>query len=269
MAIDVVFPPETPVLEIRIALRHLSLHHLPADTFFGSTALFDDPDAMILEHVSPYCHRPFWPLCSEMLFVDAKRYLVVTEASEESWTTALNEVMSNDVEVAGMRLRWKPSKCGGRAFATPSRTPVALAAARRRGPGRSTLMDTIAVVAVQGELGHQDLNVMLILMRHVVSSTGLSLAAAVDAERPRAGEYIHLASRDPLAPPGRMRVFLNSLEEVRRLYAALHGQSVLVNGDFVAVTVANDAVALERASGNDPRASPQGAVAPSVVRGAP
>ena len=125
--------------------------------------------------------------------------------------------MNNDADVAGLKLRWKPSKCGGRTFATPSRTPVALAAARRRGNKSSTLMDTIADVAAHGKLGHEDAAVMHRVTQHVVEATGLRVAAAVDPERPKPGEYVHLASRDIAAPPGRARVFLHDLGEARRL----------------------------------------------------
>ena len=92
------------------------------------------------------------------------------------------------------------------------------------------------------------------LMVHAAGSTGLSLTAAADPDRPKAGEFVHLASRDESAPAGCLRVFLQDVEGVRRLYAALHGQAVRVNGDYIYVRVTNDAMTLEAASGKDPRA---------------
>ena len=112
----------------------------------------------------------------------------------------------------------------------------------------------IAGIVVKGDMGHQDAEVVARIMSHVCQATGLNITQAVDPENPKAGEYIHLATRDAAAPAGRMRVLLPGVDEVRRLYAALHGQALLVNGDYIAIAVENDLIRIDTASGNDPRA---------------
>ncbi len=62
-----------------------------------------------------------------------------------------------------------------------------------------------------------------------------------------------MAARDAVAPAGRLRVLLKDREEVRKVFVALHGQTVQVNNDYVGIEVQHDVMAIEVASGNDPR----------------
>ena len=90
-------------------------------------------------------------------------------------------------------------------------------------------------------------------MTHVCQATGLQLQETDYSRTPAAGEYIHLASQDADAPAGRLRVLLNSAEEVRRLYNALHGQTVQVGQDRVGITVTNDVLDSRGVPGNERR----------------
>ena len=91
----------------------------------------------------------------------------------------------------------------------------------------------MADVEIRGEVGKEDGQVMSLLMQHVISATGLQLQETDYGRAPRTGEYIHLATQHSSAPPGKLRVLLSSAEEVRRLYNALHGQTVQVGLDKV------------------------------------
>ena len=91
------------------------------------------------------------------------------------------------------------------------------------------------------------------VLAHAIGTTGLQLTeTAVDAT-PKPGEFYHLASRDEHAPPGRLRLLLRDAEEVRKLHAALHGQTVQVRSERVAIEVANSALARESLPGNGGR----------------
>ena len=65
---------------------------------------------------------------------------------------------------------------------------------------------------------------------------------AGNGNSPKLGEFVHLASVDPAAPPGRLRLFLRSEDEVRKFYAPLHGQTVQVGQDLVAIEISNDII---------------------------
>ena len=61
-----------------------------------------------------------------------------------------------------------------------------------------------------------------------------------DQRPPRQGEWIHLRARDASAPPGRIRVYFSSQDEVNRAFAPLHDQVTAVGADKIAITVHND-----------------------------
>eukprot|EP00959_Pyramimonas_sp_CCMP1952_P472480 9500105-Pyramimonas_sp.AAC.1 len=63
-------------------------------------------------------------------------------------------------------------------------------------------------------------------MAHACTATGISLTETDYSRDPREGEFVHLASKDPAAPPGRLRLLLPGAEAVRRIRAALHGQTI-------------------------------------------
>eukprot|EP00959_Pyramimonas_sp_CCMP1952_P116501 2434909-Pyramimonas_sp.AAC.1 len=94
-------------------------------------------------------------------------------------------------------------------------------------------------------------------MNHLVNVTGLNLTETVYARDPRAGEYVHLATQDAAAPPGRVRLLLSSAADVRRVYAALDGQTLQVGQDLIGIAVVNDAVEETRRPGNGRRGQPQ------------
>ena len=83
---------------------------------------------------------------------------------------------------------------------------------------------------------------MRLLMHHLIASTGLQIAETQYDRAPRVGEFIHLASQDASAPPGRMRVLLENAEAVRKVFAPLNGQMIQVGHDFVGIEVSNDVV---------------------------
>jgi len=110
-----------------------------------------------------------------------------------------------------------------------------------------------ADVTVQGEVGKEDGQVLAILMQHVTSNTGLSIQETDYSRAPRVGEYVHLASLDSTAQPGKLRVLLSSAEDVRRLYNALHGQTVQVGHDRVGIVVGSDLIDGRQVPGNELR----------------
>ena len=185
--------------------------------------------------------------------LSSRKALVYTEASVDSWTAAMDQVLTNDSGDSVARLKWRPSRNGGRTVASPTATTTALTATRRMGTRHATQLDYAATISLQGEAGKEDGEVLRQLMEHAVTATGLRLQPATSPESPQLGEYVHLASVDPSAPPGRMRVLLREEADVRRLRAALGGQSIQVGHDYVGVRVANDIIDATSAPGNGNR----------------
>ena len=109
-------------------------------------------------------------------------------------------------------------------------------------------------IVFRGELGNQDAKAIQMLMNHVMTQIGLELKDAGEAQSIRPGEYYPLRARDPLAPPGRVRALLRDREEVRRLYAGLHGQVIRVGNEQVLIEVQNDVHDAVGGPGNGPGA---------------
>jgi hypothetical protein len=109
-----------------------------------------------------------------------------------------------------------------------------------------------AEVQVNRELGPEDHNIMQKLMVHLVTNSPLNCTEAPADRAPRRGEWTHLRSRDAAAPPGRVRLYLSSQEEVERVYQALHGQVLGLGSDRIVIDVTND-VKDQPISGNSRR----------------
>ena len=105
-------------------------------------------------------------------------------------------------------------------------------------------------IVIKGELSTQDARVIAMLMDHVTSQLGVVLQEAAETHGLRLGEYFQLQARDVYAPPGRVRALLRDREEVRKLYAGLHGQIIRVGSDQVRVEILNDALNALQGTGN-------------------
>ena len=125
-----------------------------------------------------------------------------------------------------------------------------MAASRRQGRQVGSHLGPITEVSLLGEVGREGGVVIRLLMSHLASSVGLQLAETDYSRDARPGEYVHLASKDPAAEPGGVRLLLDSQEAVRRMYAGLHGQTLQVGGELVGIAVFNDAAEASRRPGN-------------------
>ena len=97
-------------------------------------------------------------------------------------------------------------------------------------------------MTVNGEVGHEDSAVLLRLMEHLATATGLALRPATNLGAPSVGGYYKASAVDSSARPGCVEVVLADIESVRKIYSALHGQSVKAGADILGVVVTNDAV---------------------------
>ena len=249
---QVLFQTGTAQLDQHLLMTLVRRTIAPPTTFLSNLDLAADDGALILETSGPSCVHHFWPLCTQLLALSATKMLLVSSASPETWTSKLDEVLMNDVTQAAQRLKWKPSRNGGRTIATPSATQVSLAATRRtRGhPNAASLSSRTVEVQALGELGREDAAVLRQLMTVTLATAGLSLAETPPDRGSRAGEFYHPASRGEGAPPGRIRALLRSEAELRLCTAALHGQVIKVGQDLVGIHVQNDLIQTEALAKN-------------------
>ena len=205
MCIDLLFPVDQTELTQLLQLRHLRRVGLPDSTFFGSKSMYGDQSSMILEVNSPLSAHHYWKLCTQMIAVSSSKILVHSNAAAEVWTETLDMVLAMDVHSAATKLKRKPSKNGGRPVASPSATSSVLAASKKTGDKPSSTLDYITDLAVRGEVGREDGEVLRLLIAHACTATGCTIKETDAGSNPKLGEYIHLAPCDPSAPPGRLR----------------------------------------------------------------
>ena len=205
---------------------------------------------MVLEVASTSGIPHYWALCSQLVPMSRSKLLLFSDATAETWTSVMDQVMKADGSETSVRLKWKASRNGGRTIATPSATATALAASRRLAGRAASHFDHLTDVMIKGEIGREDGAVMKLLMNHLAEATGLNLKETEYSRDPRPGEFVHLATKDASAPPGKMRLILSSAKDVRKVYSALHGQTVQVGQDLVGIEVGNDLVDGQGIPGN-------------------
>ena len=115
-----------------------------------------------------------------------------------------------------------------------------------------------------GEVGATEDEVLRLLMGHVSQHAGLQLTQAASPHAPREGEWVNMRCIDELAPAGRVRMYLRTLNDVDTVRQALHEQSISVGSDLITITVRSDLQDAAAASGNSGRG--RASVGPAPVR---
>ena len=256
MVVEFFFDGDISAMEQMLLMRQVRRSIASQHVFLANSTLYADADAKIVECNSPTSFFKVWPLCSQALFLSGGKMLIATEAEEGSWRPALDRLMQEEPEAAITRIRWKPSRHGGRPWLTPSATPTQLGASRRqKGASKDENVNRFFTdIQLGKDVGPEDAPVMRQLLTHLGASTPVVLQESPPSRAPRQGEWTHLRSRDASAAPGRARLYLASQDEVDRVYQALHGQIIQIGADRIFISVTNDATDMQR-PGNGRRAA--------------
>ena len=237
------FPPRTTPLELELLWRHLRRSVLPQGVFFGPLTMHEDPTTFICELTGTGAALHAWELSTNMVALTAEKVLLHTEAALETWQARLTSLMQQDPEAAIIRLKWRPSRHGGRPWAVPAATQVQLAAARRTSGGRkcqAAPLRNIAEIHVRGSTGYDAQGVYRQLMSHLSQTIGITLAESTTDMPAGPGHWRWLGADEPVTSPGRVRLYLGSDAEVQSVRLALHGRSIQVGMDRIAVQVTHD-----------------------------
>ena len=250
IAVVLYFPPSVPDLIVDRIMHSLRKDQLPGDALIADNSIYRDPGALVLTVGSMGGLTRYWQLATQMMAIGRNRFLVRTASAESTWTQVMTEVMKDTPAEVDATLRWKRSAGGGEIVAAPEATQVALAASRRRGARKASLLDHCAEVRVDGEVGREDAEVIRRLVMHAVSAAGINLREAANPEDPKRGEFRLPGARNPTARPGTAELFLRDEHEVLKVYHALDGQTVRVGGELIGITVTSDAVVARGAPGD-------------------
>ena len=235
--------PDTAEVDALLGLQYLRNHGLPPHTLYGNKALYADRSALLLQVTAAAAAVASWTLCEQMVVVSPTLALVKTDADPAMWRTHMDRALQEDPTVAALQLKFKASWEGGRTFVVPTATPAQMAATRRtRGkyPAETQPHHLATEVSICGATGYDPLQAVTVLMRVVAQKTGITLQNASLEDVAPAGTWRWLAATDPTAPPGRVRLQLASMEQVRAVHESVHNRSIEIGVDLVAIAVQND-----------------------------
>ena len=141
-----------------------------------------------------------------------------------------------------LKLKWRPSRNGGRPWATPDATAQQLGAARRLIKNKDGGVEDLTVnLDLAGSLGIQPKEVIRSLMQVVAQHSQLPLVESIEAtQNQAAAKWKWLAGEDPSLPPGRVRIFCEGLELVEALHLNIKGRAVQIGPDLVSIDLSND-----------------------------
>ena len=233
-------PPSVTEFSVQMLLVGLRRQPWPVPVFFASRSIYADPAAPLLELTDPAALSKVDGFCREALYLKPKLVTIRTDVRGDDWQQRLDEIWATDPAVAVTRLRWRPSRIGGRALAAPAaarervRAARQPAAARLENPGGGPCT---AELMTEGSLGYDPQAAVSAIMRVVRQQTGVDLTAAASAAQLLPGSWRRLAADDPTADPGRVRLYFKTMADGAAVRAAIQGRAVQVGDDLVALRV--------------------------------
>ena len=214
LRMDLYFPVGVPEVDSTLSMRYLRHSGVPQSTIYGARAMYADPTAFLTQTTAPTAALGAWTLCKEAVFVSPTNILLTTEATADAWRAHMDNTLNEDPTSATLKIAYKRSYNGGRTWATPSFTPGRLAATRRtkglttENPQPHHLATDIFV---RGPLGINPQHVITERIKIVNQHTGLNLPDASLHDETPSHTWRWLAATDPTAPPGRVRLQLDSM----------------------------------------------------------
>jgi len=117
------------------------------DVLLARKTLFGDKLALIGEMSAPSAVRDVVHLCSEIAFIDGKRFIARTDRSPEAWAERLHQQFLDSPEAVVIVVRPRPSR-GGRPWAS---SPLSKSHASAAAKGPRQLLATEQIIRVQLE----------------------------------------------------------------------------------------------------------------------
>jgi hypothetical protein len=241
-------PGAITALDMRMLIGNLRALHLDPAVVLGSDDLFGDNASLLAEFSEPSNGVEIYQLCEDAAFLSPSRMILRTMASPEIWESKVEHMFAENPSSFVSRVRWKPSRCGGRTFAQPAATGQQLGAARREAtrctavPGKPIQ----AMVQVRGPVGHDGGQVTSAIVE-CLRSQGVSLEMVSAVASLNANEWQTVVSYTSNSPTGTLRLAVMSEAEMRIVRDTLHERAIQLGSDLIAISVQDDAGALAQA----------------------
>jgi hypothetical protein len=248
--IEFVVPPSVAEFSMHMLLTGLRQHRWPMPGFLvAARTIYSDGAALLVELADSTALIQMAGLCREALYLSPKLATVTTDVAQAEWQRRVDEIWTEDPAAAVLRIKWRPSRMGGRTWVAPAAPAASIRAARA--PAAATLESAgigprTAELSASGSLGYDPGAVVQMIMGILRVQAGVDLAATASPEQLRPGTWRRIAEDDPTADPSRVRLYLRSAEEGERIKAALHERAVQVGADLITLRVETVSVTVPR-----------------------
>ena len=226
-------------LTARLHVTTLKSQQSLGRALIGSQSLLTDPSALLAEISSVQAATEIAPLCDEIVVVSSQLAILHTSCSKTLWEERLTELLQKSPDSSVDKLKWRPSRHGGRPWVKPITLDARAVRARALAAAREDKEAAMsAVVTIHGSLGAAPFALIQKVMDRIAESLGVILEPADPDNALRTYQWREF--RDAADEcTGAIKLTLSTPCEVQLLFARVRGAAVEVGGQQMFVEVQN------------------------------
>ena len=252
-------------LELKALVLHIRSSGLPTSTLVATTNIFRDVSAPIVELSAPQAAYRIVPLCDEAAYVTPRKLTVKTLAPTDRWEHLLVDAHRSDPDCFVSRIKWRPSRNGGRTIAQAEATSGQLAAqcreATRSRAQRGEQFPRMITVRPRRELGRNAREAIQGIVNHL-QRNGIALNEAGEGHALEDSQWRAVRGRsDQLV--GSMHIAIRDPDAAAQIVSMLHEKAIEVGQELVTIIAAEDRCTAQRSNnggrGGRPRTPPTSA----------
>ena len=230
-------------MESLLKWMHNALRDLQA--IVGTLSTMSSPTAMLLDCMAAAAGHEHGDLSWSSLVISPRLILIETRANTESWNSCLMAAWQRNPTTAGIKIRYRPSLHIKTPFAQVAATASSIAAVRARkghAPSNPTLRTPQTLRATLsmplGTCGPLE-QWLPAFMQKVASINNIPLQKTAAESGLDVYKWREILAYDG-SWTGKVLVQLATSDEVHKLHASLHGQSIEIQHHQAAISVDSD-----------------------------
>ena len=206
----------------------------------GSSRTFTEPSSLICEFDRVGSLLGATSLIEDVVVLSQSRALVLPKATSAMWEVFLTAQFQQKADQGITKLRWRPSRHGGRTWAKPLALDSQIAAKRARDRDSvrpdSQTPDPSGLIIIRGSLGAKPEELMEALLAAIGRSLNISLARGRPLLSLQTHEWAETRKGDG-SWSGQVRIQLATWQELQALKTLLDSSVIELDGEHRAVEV--------------------------------
>ena len=249
-------------MELKALVLHIRSRGLPTSTLVATGHIFRDASAPVVELSAPQAGYRIVPLCDEAAYVTPRKLTVKTLVPTDRWEKVLTETHMSDPDCFVPRIKWRPSRNGGRVTAQAEATAGQLAAqcreSNRARKQRADQFPILIIIRPHRELGRNAREAIQGILSHL-QRNGIALNEACDGNALEDSQWRAVRGRsDQLV--GSMHIAIRDPSAAAQVVSMLHEKAIEVGHELVTIIAAEDGCTAQRSKnggrGGRPRTPP-------------